>query len=222
MSKVGDLGTISQVWVNEGGIANIVPLKVLEKVWRITYDSHWGMNAGHFVIHTDMGNIKVCNNKKEMPYLNLKEVEEEVALLLVQTIRGNMEGFTKHKVEEARTAREAQAMVGHPTDRNFLGMVHANMIPNCPITPTTVKNANVIFGPDLAGVRGRMVGRPPESVRTDYVQIPLIILKRYQLVTLAVDVMFVNGVPFLGSVSRGLNLITAEFYSHSQGPSFKD
>jgi hypothetical protein len=31
-----------------------------------------------------------------------------------------MEGFTKHEVKEARKAREAQAMLGHPTDRNFL------------------------------------------------------------------------------------------------------
>jgi hypothetical protein len=56
-----------------------------------------------------------------------------------------------------------------------------------------------------------MVRRPPESVQTDYVQIPRIILERYQLVTLEVDVMIVNGVPFLVSVFRGLNLITAEF-----------
>ncbi len=173
MSKVGDLGAISQVWVNKGGIANIVPLKVLKKVWRITYASHRGMNAGHFAIHTDKGDIKVCNNEKGMPYLNLKKVEVEVALLLVQTIRGNMEGFTKQEVEEARAMRKAQAMVGHPTtDCDFLGMVRANMIPNCSITPTAVKNANVIFGPDLAGVRRRVVRRPPESVRTDYVQIP--------------------------------------------------
>ncbi len=42
-------------------------------------------------------------------------------------------------------------------------------------------------------------------------QIPRVILEHHQLVTLAVDVMFVNGVPFLVSVARGLNLVTAEF-----------
>ena len=42
-------------------------------------------------------------------------------------------------------------------------------------------------------------------------QIPRAILERHQLVTLAVDIMFVNGVPFLVSVARGLNLVTAEF-----------
>ena len=56
-----------------------------------------------------------------------------------------------------------------------------------------------------------MVRRPPESVTTNYVQIPRAILEQHQLVTLAVNVMFVNGVPFLVSVARGLNLVTAEF-----------
>jgi hypothetical protein len=102
-------------------------------------------------------------------------------------------------------------MLGHPTDCDFLGMVHGSMISNCPVTVNAVQNAHQIFGPDLAGIRGRMVRRPPESVTTDYVQIPRTILERHQLVTLAVDVMFVNGVPFLVSMDRGLNLVTAEF-----------
>jgi hypothetical protein len=121
-----------------------------------------------------------------------------------------MEGYTAREVEDARAARVAQAMLGHPTDRDFLGMVRSNMIDNCPVTESAVVNANRIFGPDLAGVRGRTVRRPPESVTTNHVQIPRVILERHQVVTLTVDVMFVNGVPFLVSASRGLNLISAE------------
>jgi len=46
-------------------------------------------------------------------------------------------------------------MVGHPTEREFKAMVRSNMIKNCPITPEAVENAYNIFGPDLAGLRGR-------------------------------------------------------------------
>ncbi len=63
----------------------------------------------------------------------------------------------------------------------------------------------------LMGVRGRMVRTTPESVIVDHVMIPRAILERHKRVTLAINVMFVNGVPFLVSVSRGLNLITAEY-----------
>jgi hypothetical protein len=102
-------------------------------------------------------------------------------------------------------------MLGHPTNRNFLGMVRGSMISNCPMSAKPVTNAHLIFGPDLTGVREGTVSRPPESVTTDYVQILQAILERHQFVTLAVDVMFVNGVPFLVSIARGLNLVTAKF-----------
>ena len=177
----------------------------------MVYDST--RNGGAFICRTKDGDVVLKNNGKGMPYLDLREFEAEavrsfapeVALSFVQTVQGNMEGFTRREVEEAQKAREAQAMLGHPTDRDFLGMVRGGMISNCPVTTNAVKNAHQIFGPDLAGIRGRTVRRPPESVTTDYVQIPRAILERHQPVT------FVNGVPFLVSVARGLNLVTAEF-----------
>ena len=149
-----------------------------------------------------------------MLYINLKELEGEVALCLIQdmikTVRNNMEGFTEREVKETKAAGEAQGMLGHPTDREFLGMVHSNVIANCNITENNVKNANKIFGPDLAGVRGRTVRTTPDPVRIEDVQIPRAILNRHRLVTLTVDCMFVNGIPFLVSASRGLNLLTSE------------
>ena len=83
-----------------------------------------------------------------------------------------MEGFTRRKVKEARKAREAQVMLGHPSDRDFLGIVCGGIISNCPVTANAVTNAHQIFGPALAGVRGRTVRRPPESVTANYVQTP--------------------------------------------------
>ncbi len=211
MMEMGQLGKIQGMWVNKSGIANIVLLEVILKIWRIMYDSHGGMNAGHFVIHTNQGNIVVKKNKKGMPYIDLDGVDGEVALDFVQTVWGNMEGFTWREVKEACAAREVQAMVGHPTDWDFLRMVRANYILNCPVKETAVRNAKSIFGPDLAGVRGRTVRRPPEAVRTDFVHVPCAILERHRLVVLTTNVMFVNGVPFLVSLAWGLNLIPAEF-----------
>ncbi len=132
-------------------------------------------------------------------------------LSLVQTMQRNMEGFTKCEVEEARKACKAQAMLGHPIDCDFLGMVRGSMISNCPMSANAVTNAHLIFGPHFAGVRGRTVWRPPESVTADYVQILRAILEQHQFVTLAVDVMFVNRVPFLVSVARGFILVTTKF-----------
>jgi hypothetical protein len=187
----------------------IVPLKILEQIWPVTYDSR--RHGGKFVLKTDQGNIIVKNNGKGMPYLNLQELEAKVALSFIQTVQGNMEGYTRREVKEARQARDVQAMVGHPTDREFLRMVLSGMIVDCPVTPTAVLNSNRIFSPPPEGVRGRTVRTTPEFVVVNHVRIPRAILERHQRVTLAIDVMFVNGVPFLVSVSRGLSLITTEY-----------
>jgi hypothetical protein len=84
------------------------------------------------------------------------------------------------------------------------------MILNCPVIPTAVQNANQIFGPALTGVSGQTVRRPLEFVTSNHIKISRALLEQHQQVTLAVDVMFVNGVPFLVSISRGINLVTVE------------
>ncbi len=156
MDEAGTLGAVKKMWLNKGGLASVILLKILEKIWPVSYHSTKGTNIG--VIHADAGDIVVWNNQKGMPYLNLKEVKAEVALCLVQdaikTVYGEMEGFTKQEVEEAKAAHKAQGMLGHPTDREFLGMLCANMIANCNVTESAIKNAHIIFGPNLAGVRG--------------------------------------------------------------------
>ena len=90
------------MWLNEGGMATIILLKQLEKHWQVTYDSR--CHGGAFIIHTKNGNIVVKNNSKGMPYLYLREREAEAALSFVKPMLGNMEGFTKRKVQEVRAA----------------------------------------------------------------------------------------------------------------------
>jgi hypothetical protein len=55
-----------------------------------------------------------------------------------------------------------------------------------------------------------MVRRPLESKTTNHVKIPRKIIEWHHQVTLAANVMFVNRVPFLVSISQGINLVTAE------------
>jgi hypothetical protein len=74
---------------------------------------------------------------------------------------------------------------------------------NCPVTVQDVNNAHHIYGRDLANIRGKTTRRKPQHVQIDYVQIPWDFVKMHKYVTLAADVMFVNGLPFLVTLSRG-------------------
>jgi hypothetical protein len=60
VDTAGVMGAINQMWLNKGEVAGILPLKVLKKIWPITYDSI--CHNGQFVWHTDKGNIFTKNN----------------------------------------------------------------------------------------------------------------------------------------------------------------
>jgi hypothetical protein len=105
-------------------------------------------------------------------------------------------------------------MIGSLSKCNFQGLVHLNLLKDCPITNADIVHAHKIFGPDLANIRGKTVRCKPERVTTDYVDIPHVILDVHSRVTLVAAVMFVNGVPFLVSASRNIILITIEHAPH--------
>ena len=97
MDTAGDMGTIKQMWLNEGVVAVIVPLKVLEKIRPVTYNS--SCDDGQFIWHTDQGGIVIKSNSKGMPYLDIREPKTKATLSFTQTVQGNMEGYTSGKVE---------------------------------------------------------------------------------------------------------------------------
>ncbi len=115
-------------------------------------------------------------------------------MIMVQV---NFEGFTRHEVEKANELQCLQGMIGNSTKREFTGMVHEKLITNCPVTVHNVNNTNHIFGPDLANLRGKRTRTKPKCVRVVIVQIPQDFVQLHKYVTLVVDVMFINGLPFL-------------------------
>ena len=143
------------------------------------------------------------------PYLDIKENKQAIAM--IQTVRDNYEGYTKREVQEATLARKAQLNLGCPTEKEFAKMVSSSSgVSNIPIDPIAVTHARAIFGPDLPNKRGKEVRGKPDRVDTALVKIPADLARLHHVVTLTADVMFVNGVAFLVTLSRKLRLVTAE------------
>jgi hypothetical protein len=74
-----------------------------------------------------------------------------------------------------------------------------------------IDNANRIFGPDPANLRGETIRTKPEHVHTEYVQIPRDFVEQHKYVTLVADVLFVNGLPFLVNSLRGITVVKVEY-----------
>jgi hypothetical protein len=210
-NKRGQHGNL-KVWYLPDGITNIISMHELELLYPITYNS-W---AGYYVIHTPRGEVCFYKDEQGLLYLDLKESsqggtlllmqhgggtceKESQAVSLVQTVRGNYEGYTKCEVLKAKEARRAQAMMGNPSKAGYKGMVSHNLIPNCPVASSDITNARAIFGPDLLSVQGKTIRRTPAPVVAGYVAVPR------ELVAANKD-----GTAFLLTVSRRIKFVMAE------------
>ena len=87
------------------------------------------------------------------------------------------------------------------------------MIVNCPVTFSNVKNAKLVFGPDITLLKGKSARQKPARVVTDYVGIPREILKSRKELEVSMDIMFINKIPFLVRISRRLKFTTIEYLS---------
>jgi hypothetical protein len=101
-------------------------------------------------------------------------------------------------------------MIGNLSKGNYRGLVSSNMISNCLIAPTNITNAHAIFGPDLTSLRGKTVRRTPTPVVADHVAVPHAMVERNKVVTMAADVFFVDGTPFLVTLSRNIKFVMVE------------
>ena len=204
------------------GIANIISMHKLEKLYRISYDS-W---EGYYIVHTAQGKVYFQKDEQGLPYTDLEQSGRMAAIMpmqnasqqstepegvaLVQTVRENYEGYTKRELLRAKEACRAQAMIGNQSKGDFKGMVSSNMIKNCSRTPSDIANAKEIFGPALVSVRGKAVRRTPAPAVGDYVAVPRPLVERNRIITMAADVFFVDGTAFLITLSRNVKFITAE------------
>ncbi|GAX20129.1 hypothetical protein FisN_17Lu131 [Fistulifera solaris] len=172
---VGEFPNLGTVWFNPESIANILSMKDVNKVCRVTLDT-----------------------------------EEELALLVhrkdVTTVEANKKLFTTRQVQQADEARRLYRIVGRPGMRAFEAWLRKNRVHNCPVTVDDARRAIAIYGPDIPHLKGTTTaGPPPEHVPTlTAIPVPRSILLHHNHVTLAVDFVFVNKIPFITTISRAI------------------
>ena len=93
-------------------------------------------------------------------------------VMLVDKICRKYEGYTKHEVERAIAARHLQAMIRSPSQSDFEGMVHANMICDTNLKLSNCQHSHDIFEKNMTDVREKTVRKKPERFEVDYVAVP--------------------------------------------------
>jgi hypothetical protein len=214
VDTVGDLNGYGTVWLDPTAIANIIGMSRASCRYRIIYDN---TNGNFFRLIMPNREILFQLSPSGLYYHDAADRMENV--ILVNTVAKNREGFTNKEFQGARAARRASQLLGFPSDRDFGNMVRANMIVNCPVTHHDVSNAKKIFGPDTRSLKGKSGRRKTQPVVGNYVAIPREIFAMLKAVEVAIDIMFVNKLPFLVSISKRLKFTTIEYIPDRTGPS---
>jgi Reverse transcriptase (RNA-dependent DNA polymerase) len=194
-----------EVWFHADAITNILSLKnVREKNFRVTYDTD---GPSCFLIHKPDGEqIRFEMHVDGLHYHDTLNRQ----LTLVNTVREQSEGYSAQQISKAKAAREFQTNVGHPSTSDLKAIIKSNQIANCPVTTQDIDRAEEIFGPSVPILKGKTTRSAPTSVVSDYVAVPMQILKANRHISLAADIFFINTIPFFATISEHIKFTTTE------------
>ena len=206
---IGDFPNLGPVWYNEDSIANILSLSEVRRVCTVTMDTSKepAMN-----VHRKDGTImSFIEHPSGLYVYSGNDVTSGAvnAYTLLNTVAEHKKMFSQRQIAAADAARALYRKIGRPDESEFQSILRGNLIRNCPVTPDDASRALLIYGPDVAVLKGKMTRSraSPRAPTFDAVPIPPPILKHQRNVTLCVD-FFVQGIGFLHTISRGIGFRT--------------
>ena len=207
VNLIGDVEFYGQVWYSPHVPVNILPASGVEMKYDIEYhprldytviiDKHKPIKHVFKKIVTEQETgcgLYVCNMDPRLLYNHES--------IYVTTVSMNEAKFTKREVNSAKLAREVIRRLGYPSDVDMNEMIHSGAMIESPVTVHDVRRAKDIYGDVIASLKGK--SKAKRSVIANVESIPRTISSD---LVLHVDIMFVDTVPYLLSISEPLELL---------------
>ena len=195
------------------GLANIILLAHLSSICRVVYDSS---EEEKFIAHLPDGREwHFVKSENGLYYYDTSSdgnfsKEAVINYCFINTVEDNERKYHRREVDKAKKARTLYTLLNRPSRRSFERYVATNQIINCPITVEDVKRFFHIYGPDVATLRGKTVKKSGSSSPSHVPsRLPQDMLSHHRDVTLCGDLFFVQGMPFLHTISRKIHFRTA-------------
>jgi hypothetical protein len=118
-----------------------------------SYDGHFGRTC-----HTDSPNRWQSDEILQTPGWAILFRNQHPATgdhSFVSTVVDNKALFVAREIDAADKARELYRKLGRPSQQQFEDILSKNVIMNCPVTVDDAKRAMLIYGPDLATLKGK-------------------------------------------------------------------
>ena len=119
----------------------------------------------------------------------------------LSTVRDREAKFTKDEVARAKGARELKMRLGGASDRDMIQFLLSGVAVGCPYTAADVRRATLIYGPDIAGLKGKTTASGPKKAHI----LDLEDIGEVKRQSLFVDIFEVEAQPFILAVMKPLN-----------------
>jgi hypothetical protein len=143
-------------------------------------------------------------------------------MLFINLVSDNKAKYSNEDYRRAVLARKIQVLIGRPSTRDYIRIVDNGLLPNCPIHLDDIIAAENIFGAEVGCLKGKTTRRTGPKVNDEKQEsLPATMLSQYREVTLSADIMHVNKIPFLVTVSKHIKFITVEAIPNRKIPSIR-
>jgi len=200
-------GYPEKVWYHPTGAANVLSLRNVSMHFRVTMntdsDNCIYVRAKHSSKH-----LRFVASPNGLYYHDVHSNHHHPAVFgsFLNTVSEKKAAYTQRGIQQAQMARRVQDIIMRPSTRRYMDLVSKNFIRNCPIDRRHIQAAEDIYGPNIGALQGKTPRQNVGHVVAIADPVPADVLLTHREVTLAVDLMFINKVAFLITVSRGLRI----------------
>ena len=129
----------------------------------------------------------------------------------VQTVREMKKQFSKRENRNADRAKDLMALLNYPSAQDLKTIIRTNALLNNPVRVEDVDIMEKIYGKDLASLKGKTTRSKHVKETARIVPIPAVLLEENKDVLLYADIMYVNGLTFLTTISEKIQFRTANY-----------
>ena len=136
----------------------------------------------------------------------------------VQTIEENAKFLTPKEIAQANVAKQLLHALGYPLVVDIKTIIRMNVIWDNPITVSDIKLMECLYGPDISTKKGKTTRQCPHKLVSNVVLIPHELHDTQCNVCLYIDIVYVNGMPFLTTISKNIKYHRAMWVADHTAP----
>ena len=115
-------------------------------------------------------------------------------------------------------AKQLLHALGDPSMVNLKTIIIMNMIWDNPVTESNIKLMECLYGPNIPTVKGKTTRQCQHKLVSNVVLISHELHDTQRNVCLYIDIMYINGMPFLTTISKNIRYCTAMWVANHMAP----